>query len=336
MATGMQAGDEEVGSHADSEVASSKAEDISAVLRILAETQQQLLKSQLNGNGKARILASVKIPPFEGAQGTTVRQYREWRKELAIVQELNGLTDREVAMLLFSQLKGRSKHLIEVLGKDDFEREDVLELVWGIYDDAFEKMAHQRLDDLNSEWESAHRRPGQPMQDWCVYLRKLRMELQIQDPDSNISDRSLASKMLRGSGLVRVARAQVLWNCGGLYDSNRMETVLKVTYSDIQKTERRTGQVVPKRNELRRSEFRGRDRSSREQQQQFGTSPRAPGTPSWKTNGSKYVHEVEVKGDESDDESDGPPPLADMSESEGEGMDEGAGGLSRRCRRRRF
>ena len=85
------------------------------------------------------------------------------------------------------------------------------------------------------------------MRDWCVYLRQLRLELQAQDPESTISDKALSSKMLRGSGLVKGSRSQVLWNCGGLYDSERIEIVLKITYSDIQITERRTGQAIPAR-----------------------------------------------------------------------------------------
>eukprot|EP00959_Pyramimonas_sp_CCMP1952_P113392 2369752-Pyramimonas_sp.AAC.1 len=54
------------------------------------------------------------------------------------------------------------------------------------------------------------------------------MELQLEDPTSAISDRALASKMLRGAGLSQKEREQVLFNCGGIYDSKRMEVALKV------------------------------------------------------------------------------------------------------------
>ena len=99
---------------------------------MIAGTQLQLLRAT-NGNGgggKARILASVRIPNSEGAQNTSARVYREWRKELSLIQRLNGLTDTEVAMLLFSQLKGRAKDLIELLEVDDFDKKDVLALIW--------------------------------------------------------------------------------------------------------------------------------------------------------------------------------------------------------------
>ena len=92
-------------------------------------------------------------------------------------------------MFVYYQVKGRAKHLIEVLDDADFARDDALDTIWRIYDDAFEKMAHERLDDVLASWEVAHRKPGQPMQDWCIYLRKLCMEVQTQDPSTTISDR---------------------------------------------------------------------------------------------------------------------------------------------------
>ena len=98
-----------------------------------------LRQSSHGGAPKARILASVKIPYFDGSQSTTVRQYREWRKEIAVIKELNGLTDRELVVLLFRQLKGRAKELIEIIEFEDFEKDDVVHLIWKIYDDAFEK-----------------------------------------------------------------------------------------------------------------------------------------------------------------------------------------------------
>ena len=76
--------------------------------------------------------------------------------------------------------------------------------------------------------------------DWLVYVRKKRMEVQLQDPKTSISDDGLASKMLRGSGLSQKVKAQVFFNCGGVYDSKRMETVMKATYGKLHDSERRS------------------------------------------------------------------------------------------------
>ena len=117
---GSQAGaNGEDGSQAD-EVASSTSDGIQAVLRILAETQRLMAQNQLGAIQKARILANVRIPDFDGSENTTVRQYREWRKSVDIIKRLNNLNDKELAMLVYSQVRGRAKHLIEVLDDGDF------------------------------------------------------------------------------------------------------------------------------------------------------------------------------------------------------------------------
>ena len=102
------------------------------ILRSLVDTHKQLAqalanKATPNGDGfngvKARVLAGIKIPPFEGTQNTTTRQYKEWRKSIAMIKQLNGLEDKDVAMLMFSQLTGRAKELIEILELEDFRKE---------------------------------------------------------------------------------------------------------------------------------------------------------------------------------------------------------------------
>ena len=84
----------DIGSHAEEEVASSghHEEDpmsMQAVLRLIAETQKMMMSTQSTGQPihKARILATVKIPEFDGSQMTTVRRYREWRKAVDIIHQ---------------------------------------------------------------------------------------------------------------------------------------------------------------------------------------------------------------------------------------------------------
>ena len=81
--------------------------------------------------------------------------------------------------------------------------------------------------------------------------------MKAQDPNSTISDEALAVKMLRGSGLVKKEKAQVLFNAGGLMESEKIETVLKITHGDIQIAERRSGQAVHQKHDHRQE--RGRD-----------------------------------------------------------------------------
>ena len=88
-AAAAAANDEDRASQAGSEVASSReaTTELSVVRKILAETHQMLLRQADGSGSKARVLTSVRIPNFDGAQGTTVRSYREWRQEVAIAKE---------------------------------------------------------------------------------------------------------------------------------------------------------------------------------------------------------------------------------------------------------
>ena len=195
-----------------SDVGGSFNRDMMNIMRVLAETQRDLARSRGGDKAnKVRVLSNIKIPEFEGGVSTSVRRYSEWRTKFDIIQDLSDLTNSEMAVLLYSQVTGRPKMLIEVISPEDLRDGTALNMIYRIYDEAYERMSHGRLDDVLHEWESAFRRHGQPMQDWCTYLRKLRMELHTQDGGTKVSDQALASKMLRSSRLTTTQRAQVLF-----------------------------------------------------------------------------------------------------------------------------
>ena len=99
------------------------------VLRILAETQLELATKA--GERRPRTAVStVKLEEFRGGRETTTHQYRAWRKQAVITQELYGLTDAELALIIYSQVRGRARQLLEVLEVSDLKRPDGLATVW--------------------------------------------------------------------------------------------------------------------------------------------------------------------------------------------------------------
>ena len=60
----------------------------------------------------------------------------------------------------------------------DLEKPTGLEMVWKILDRAHERMEHERADDAYGAWESAHRKPGQSMDERLTYLRKTKLEVE--------------------------------------------------------------------------------------------------------------------------------------------------------------
>ena len=216
------------------------------VLRAIAETQRDMA-ARLNGGGESkRNLANIRLDEFYGGTGVSARTYRMWKKSVLAKARLHRLTDSELALVIYTEVKGKAKELLEILEISDLEGPDGLEMVWQILDQAHEKMEHERADDAYDGWENARRKHGQSMEEWISYIKKIKLEMEAHDEDVVISAKQMASKMLRGSGLPSEKCAQVLFNAGGKYVPDRIATVLRVTYPRLHEAERRSGQVVPR------------------------------------------------------------------------------------------
>ena len=62
-----------------------------------------------------KALANIKLEAFEGGKSVTVRQYREWEKDVRIKQRLKDVTDQQLALLIFTQVSGKANALLSVL-----------------------------------------------------------------------------------------------------------------------------------------------------------------------------------------------------------------------------
>ena len=118
------------------------------VIRLLAETQYELATRSTAQPHKPRgALASLKLEEFRGGRETTTHQYRAWKKSTVIIQKLYALTDAELPLVIYTQVKGRAKQLLEILEVSDLEKPGGLEMVWKVLDRAHEKMEHERAAD---------------------------------------------------------------------------------------------------------------------------------------------------------------------------------------------
>ena len=147
------------GSGMDSGVAASQG-DLAFALRTVAEAlksqqkmQEKLCERLAKDPDRSRVLAAVKLPEFDGHPSTSVRKYREWKKELETIKLLNKRTDTEFALIMFSQIKRRTKDLLECLELPDVQGEQGLQRMWTILDDAFEQMEHERFAAAWRAWE---------------------------------------------------------------------------------------------------------------------------------------------------------------------------------------
>jgi hypothetical protein len=83
------------------------------------------------------------------------------------------------------------------------------------------------------------------MNTWILNLKKIRLELEAQDPEMVISKRMYASKLMRGSGLNHGVRAQSLNNAGCMYDPERLSQALRTTHKDMQDRDDHKGKTDP-------------------------------------------------------------------------------------------
>jgi hypothetical protein len=215
------------------------ANDVAKAVVMLAEIQKQLMEknqhqeaNNTNGGKKAvKNLTSVRLPEFRGGKSVTTKEYRLWRKMAMAHMQLHRLEPSEMALLLYLSVAGEARETLEILAVSDLLKEDGLALVWKLLDQAHEQLDFERLEEGYRNWETAHRRPQQSMDSWISRLHRLKAELEANDADCTISDRQLAEKMLRGSGLSREKRSQALFNAGGQCNPKRLEAVLRVAHS---------------------------------------------------------------------------------------------------------
>ena len=120
--TGSDVDVESLGSLESSDVAAASAGDLAFAPRTVGEAlkaqqkiQEKLCEIIIEKPDRARILASVRLTDVDGHPNTSVRQYREWKKDLEAIKYVNKLTDIEFALTMHSSVQNRTKDLLACL-----------------------------------------------------------------------------------------------------------------------------------------------------------------------------------------------------------------------------
>ena len=69
-----------------------------------------------------------------------------WKTNALVAQRVHYLADNELTLLIYTQVKGKAKQMLELPEIEDLEGTDGFQLVWRILDQAHEKMQHERAD----------------------------------------------------------------------------------------------------------------------------------------------------------------------------------------------
>eukprot|EP00971_Amphidinium_carterae_P122442 2424278-Amphidinium_carterae.1 len=104
-------------------------------------------------------------------------------------------------MLLYLATEDAARDTLNVLSIEDMQAPGGLARIWSLLDDAYGQTAPDRFDRARLQYENCRRKPGQTMEAYISELKRAKLEWLAEDPQSAISDKAFAHKMLTGAGL---------------------------------------------------------------------------------------------------------------------------------------
>ena len=151
-------------------------------------------------------------------------------------------------------------------------------------------------------WKDVERQPGESMAHFLAEMRRLRAQYCRIDPDTKISDKAWAQKLLQKASLSRRERHDCFYAAGAKYDSLEIEKALRVRCGRIHEEERRSTSY--------KSAKPSWESSGREEKTHFKPRKFAKKKPHH-THVAEEAHgdEAEERGDEEEQEEEGLSPV---------------------------
>ena len=185
-------------------------------------------------------LGTVKIEEFHGKK----KKFNDWWKTVMAQKRLYQLEDTELSMLIFLSCKDDARETLNIYEIDELEGQGGFAKVKAALFEAYGGQEDEKFEEAEDKYNSHRRTPGMTMDMYVTTLKKLKIEYLKQDPESVISDKAYAQRMLNRSGLSKSQRHTVFFNAGGKYVSGALEKVLKHMHQKIHEDESSRGRVA--------------------------------------------------------------------------------------------
>ena len=203
--------------------------DTSAIRSMLKRKVQHQLERPKSS------LGSVKIEEFSGERF----KYVKWKKAVEAQQQLYRLEEEELAMLVYLSTKREARDCLDQAPISEFTRPGGLRLVWRLLDEAFGESEEELFERAEKEYASYRRLPGQPVAAYIGQMKRLKAQYQRVDPETQISTRAWAQRLLNRCSLSRRERLDVFFSAGGQYDPVGIERALRHRCANTHEDERR-------------------------------------------------------------------------------------------------
>ena len=185
-----------------------------------SEVRSMLRKKVRQGTDRPRSsIGSVKIEEFYGDRA----RYRKWKTAVQAQEVLYRLEEEELSMLIYLSTKKDARDVMDQQPISEFTRPGGIKLVWKLLDEAFGETEEELFERAEVEFNTYRRIPGQSM----------------ATPQSIMSDRAWAQRLLNRSSLARRERLDVFFSAGGKYQSKEIEVALRHRCGRVHEDERR-------------------------------------------------------------------------------------------------
>ena len=188
-------------------------------------------------------LGSVRIEEYWGERS----RYVKWKRTIQAQQCLYGLESQELAMLVYLSTRKEARDVVEQHPVTAYTGPGGLQLLWRVLDEAFSESEAELFERADKELEKYRRAPGESIAHYLAEMRRLRAQYSRVDPDTKLSDRAWAQKLLQKASLGRKDRYDVYYSAGATYDPVAIEKALRVRCQKTHEDERRTPSRTPHR-----------------------------------------------------------------------------------------
>ena len=188
-------------------------------------------------------LGSVRIEEYWGERS----RYVKWKRTIQAQQCLHGLESQELAMLVYLSTRKEARDVVEQHPVTAYTGPGGLQLLWRVLDEAFGESEAELFERADKELEKYRRAPGESIAHYLAEMRRLRAQYSRVDPDTKLSDRAWAQKLLQKASLGRKDRYDVYYSAGATYDPVAIEKALRVRCQKTHEDEWRTPSRTPHR-----------------------------------------------------------------------------------------
>ena len=209
----------------DNGSSSAATSDLRSLLRRRAREQERPKSS----------IGSVRIEEFSGDR----RRYLKWKRAIEAQEKLYRLDPGELSMLVYLSAKGEARDVLDQVPLSELMGPEGGIMLWRLLDESFGESGAELFERAEKELNTYRRLPGQPITTYLAAMRRLRAQYTRIDPETVISDRAWAQRLLSRASLSKRERLDVYYSAGGSYTAAGIEAALRHRCAQVHEDERR-------------------------------------------------------------------------------------------------